>query len=252
MRRGARSVLSDLRHSGSAKALFPRSTGSALDAVLLNTAGGITGGDQFAYRAAAGPNAWVRISTQAAERGYRAAPGEIGRVDVSLAADAGATLHWLPQETILFDGAALERRYEATLDASARLLAVEGVVFGRAAMGERVVDLRLNDQWRVRRDGRLVFADALRIDGDADQLLTRTAVAGGARALSLMLYVGDDARQKLEPLRAVLPETAGASCPRPDVLVARILAEDGYRMRSTLIAALSLLGDAPPPKMWMF
>jgi urease accessory protein len=136
-----------------------------LDATLLNTTGGITGGDRFAWRATAAPGAWLGLTTQAAERAYRARPGETGQVAVTLELAAGARLDWLPQETILFDRSALERRLEADLCGNARLLVVEPVVFGRAAMGERIGAIRFVDRWRIRRDGRLVHAEATRIEG---------------------------------------------------------------------------------------
>lgn len=254
-RRGTRTVLATLRHGGSAKALFPRRVSigpeqGALDAVLLNTAGGVTGGDRFVFEAAAASGAWLRISTQAAERAYRAAPNETGQVEVRLRAEAEARLDWLPQETILFDGAAIRRRFEVDLAAGARLLAVEPLIYGRTAMGEEVRDLRQSDQWRVRCEGRLVYADALRLEGDAAATLDRPGVAGGARALATLLFVAPEAAQKLEAVRAQLPETAGASLIRDGVLAARFRARDGLCLRRALLPTLRLLAGAALPTVW--
>jgi urease accessory protein len=149
--RDGRSVIADLRHAGSAKALFPRGDHARLEATLINTTGGIAGGDEFSYAGTAGEGAWLGLTTQAAERAYRARGSEIGRMTVRLAAGTGGRIDWLPQETILFDGAALDRRLEADLAADAVLLAVEAVVFGRAAMGECLARIRFTDQWRVPR-----------------------------------------------------------------------------------------------------
>ena len=250
-RRDALTVLDKFRHSGSAKALFPGAPSERLDAVLLNTAGGVTGGDHFHYEAEAGDGAWLRLATQTAERAYRAIAPETGHLDVTLRARDNARLDWLPQETILFDGARLRRRITVDLAESARFLAVEALVFGRAAMGETVHSLALSDQWRVRRGGRLVYADALRLHGDAAAILARPGVANGARAMASMVYIGPDAAQRLDPLRATLPETAGASLIRDGVLAARLLAADGFRLRHAITAALAPLADAPPPKVWM-
>lgn len=264
VRRDAVSAIADLRHQGSAKALFPRTgvdrTGQArLEAVLINTAGGVTGGDRFSYRAAAEAGAWLRLSTQAAEKGYRAPPGPEGRIDNTLTLGPGARIDWLPQETILYDGAAISRRLEVEMAPGARLLAIEPIVIGRTAMGEAVQDLRFSDQWRVRRGGALIFADALRLSGDAGALMDRPALGAGARAMASLLYIGADAEQRLVPLRAVferladaphLTATGGASIIGEDVLTARLLAKTGYALRAALVQALAVLADAPPPKVW--
>lgn len=244
--------LAQLRQSGSAKIFLPKGDAppGALDALFLNTAGGVTGGDRFAYSGAAGPGAWIRLATPAAERAYRAMKGQSGALDVALSAEAGARIDWLPQETILFEGSALARRLDADLAPDARLLAVEPIVFGRAAMGERLTRIHFSDQWRVRRGGALVFADALRLSGPMEATLRARALLAGAGAMASVLYVGHDAEQRLAPLRANLPATAGASLIRPGVLVSRMLAESGYALRRALIPMLELLGRAPLPKVW--
>jgi urease accessory protein len=247
--RRSRSVLADLRQEGSAKARFPRGEGPMLDAALLNTAGGITGGDRFAWHAAAAPGAWLGLTTQAAERAYRARPGETGRVTVALELGPGARLDWLPQETILFDRSALERRLDADLGGDARLLVVEPVVFGRAAIGERITAIRFLDCWRIRRDGRLVHAEATRINGSAD-LLARPALLGGSGAMASVLLAGEDAGALLAPVRRLLVGEAGASLVRPGVLTVRILAPDGWELRRRLTPVLETLRQAPLPSMW--
>lgn len=158
------SRLSDLRQQGSLRALFPRGTGPAVEAVLLNTAGGLTGGDVMSVAAHAAPGTRLRLSTQAAERIYRAIEGTQARAEVRLQAEGDGRIDWLPQETILFDGARLDRRLLADLAPEATCLLVEPLVFGRLAHGEEVRTGRLRDRWEVRRGGRLVFADALTFD----------------------------------------------------------------------------------------
>lgn len=245
-----RTRIADLRQAGSLKALFPRSQGDALEMVFLNTAGGLTGGDRMQTAVAADAGAHVVISSQAAERGYRAERGQVARVTVRLSAGPGARIDWLPQETILFDGAALDRRLSLDLHPGARALVVEPLILGRAAMGEVVHDLSFRDRWDVRQGGRLVFADALRVAGDAAAVFDRPGVAGGARALAGVLYAGPDAAARLDPVRAVLPATAGASLVRDGLLFLRVLAADGFLLRRDLIPALELLGGAALPKVW--
>ncbi|MEL6478630.1 MAG: urease accessory protein UreD [Pseudomonadota bacterium] len=247
---GGASRLDRLRQSGSAKALFPKGAGDEVQAVLLNTAGGVTGGDRFSYRGTAASGAALTLTTQAAERAYRAKPGETGQVEARLDAGAGARIDWLPQETILFDGARVTRRLEVDLAEDATLLAVEPLIFGRIAMGEALQQLTFTDHWRVRRSGRLIYADALRLVGEGEALIARPFTFAGARAMASILYTGPEAEARLAPLRATLSATAGASLIRPGVLVARVLAEDGFQLRRSLIPALRCLRGGALPKVW--
>jgi len=245
-----RSRIAALRLSGSLKLLFPRAAGDPLEAVTLNTAGGLTGGDRMRLTVEAGPGAHVTMTSQAAERAYRATARQVARVDVRLAAGPGARVDWLPQETILFDGAALARRTAVALAGDARFLAVEALVFGRAAMGERVGRLDLSDRWEIRRDGVLVAADAVRIAGDAAGLMARAGAGGGAGAVATLFLVAPEAEGYLAPLRAVLGAAGGASLVRPGVIVARAVAGDSHLLRKVLVPALEGLAGAALPRVW--
>ncbi len=247
--RGA-SHIKTLRQSGSLKALFPRPVGAALEAVFLNTAGGLTGGDRMQIEAEVEAGAHLTLSSQAAERAYRAAKDDRARVTLALKVGPGARIDWLPQETILYDGAALDRNLQADLARDGRLLLVEPIIFGRAAMGETVRSGLLRDHWRVRRAGELVFADVLRLQGDIAATLTRAGIAGGAGAMASVLYVGPDAAARLTGLRQLLPDTAGCSLIREGVLFSRMLAGDGFALRAVLIPAVEYLSAAPLPKVW--
>lgn len=251
LRHGAETRLADLRLQGSMKLLFPRpAPARPFEAVMLNTAGGLTGGDRMAVQAAAGPGARLTLSTQAAERAYRAPPGTGAEVTVRLTAGPGAVLHWLPQETILYDGAALSRRLTADLSGDATLLLVEPLVFGRRAMGERLHGADLTDRWEIRRDGRLVAADALRLSAMDEATLDCPAIAGPARAAATVLLAAPGAEARLPAIRALLPVTAGASTPRDGVLFIRILAPDGHALRRALEPLLTALTGAALPRVW--
>lgn len=249
-RDGGRTRLATFRQQGSLKVLWPRGGPGPLEAVVLNTAGGLTGGDRMALDAAAGPGAHLVLTTQAAERAYRAQPGQEARVETRLRAAVGARIDWLPQETILYDGAALHRCWRAGIEADASLLAVEPLILGRRASGERVTRLALRDRWELRRDGRLVLADAIRLEGDAEAAFDRAAVGGGARALATILFAGAAAEVLLPGLRACLPATAGASLVREGVLFARLLAADGFALRAALVPAITHLTGRAVPKVW--
>ncbi len=244
-RRGPDTVIDTLRQTGSLKALFPRNAPQALQAVFLNTAGGLTGGDRMVIEAAATDCAHLVLSSQAAERGYRAQPGQVARVETRLMAGPGGRVDWIPQETILFEGAALDRRLHVDLAQDATALIVEPVVFGRMAMGEALHDLLFTDQWRVYRGGRLVFADAVRLIGDAHAALQRKAIGAGAAAMATVLFAAPDAARSLP-----LPDTAGASLIADDVLLIRFLAPDSFALRRDLITVIEALTSAPIPRVW--
>ena len=133
------------------------------------------------------------VTTAAAEKVYRTLAPD-ATIDVKLAVGAGGSLAWLPQETILFDRARLKRSIEIDLAGDARLLLAEAVVFGRAGMGEAVEDCSLFDRWRLRRDGALIHAEAMRLDGAVAAKLAEPAVAKGGIAVATVLVVpGDEA-----------------------------------------------------------
>ena len=243
--------LAGLRQAGSLRTLFPRHDGTALQVVLTNTSGGVTGGDRFRTEIAVSDAATVTLTTQAAERAYRAQPGETGRIDTALTARDTARINWLPQETILFDGCALERRLSLQLDRDASALVVEPVVFGRTAMGESVTRGAFGDRVEIRRDGAVQFLDRTRLTGDIAATLQRPGVGGGAGAMALVIFAAPRAEAKLDPLRALLPPEGGASLVRPDLLVARLLAPDAFDLRRSLIPVIDALHEDTLPRPWM-
>ena len=238
-----------LFQDGCAKIRLPRDAQAAsLEAVMINTSGGLTGGDRLEWTAEAHAGARLTLTTQACEKIYRAASG---RAEVRLRLDAGpgAAIEWLPQETILFEAGALDRRLDADLAEDARLLAVEAVVLGRTAMGERVRRGRMRDSWRVRRAGRLVFADELRLEGDLDHQGAGPATLAGACAFATLLLVADDAERALQPVRTALGPAGGASA-FDGKLIARVVAKDGLALRRALVPALEALRGARLPRVW--
>lgn len=242
------SALDGLRSSGAMRAVFPRRTG-ALEAILINSSGGLTAGDRIEIEATAGAGAQLTLTTQAAERAYRA-EGGWARVATRLTARTGARLFWLPQEMILFRGCALDRSLHIDLDRDARLLLVEPVLFGRAAMGERLDTARLRDRIEVRRTGRPLYRDALRLEGDVQGRLARPAIAAGCAAMASLVLVAPEAEAHLAPVRALLPETGGASLLQPDVLALRLLARDGFELRRHLLPVLDRLSGGTLPTSW--
>lgn len=230
---------------GSAKARFAVPD----EAVLINTAGGVTGGDEFRWDIRAGRGAHAIITTQACERFYRS-HNIAAHIATVLKAEAKARIDWLPQESILFDGAHLNRTLEADLAPDARLLAVEAYIVGRMAMNERSVSGGLKERWRIRRDGRLIFADNLALKGSLTAHLDKRAIGAGGRAFATLLLCAPDAEKFAGRVRALLDvPNAGVSI-FDGKLIARIVTGDGYSLRRLLIPLLELLKGATLPKPW--
>ena len=239
--------------------LTPRPENGVPEAVLANLAGGIAGGDRCLISVKAGPGAEAVVSGQAAERIYRAidVPAE-WTTQLTLA--SGTVLEWLPQETILFDGARLNRCMNVRMKGDARLLAVETLVFGRAAHGERVAGGGLADRWRIDRDGRPVWRDALCLrDRAFGQAATTTASLGGSRVLATLIYAAPDAPERMELLRRLLGHMstfAGASHVR-GLAVVRFLAREAGIFKRELadfigtFRASVLDRLALPPRVWL-
>ena len=247
--RSGRTEISELFQDGSAKLRMPRSHGGAAEAILINMAGGLTGGDRFATTIEVERGADLVVTTQAAEKIYRRLD-DFGLIETNLAVAPGARLDWLPQETILFDQSALKRSFTVELDDGATFLAVESVVLGRRAMGERVESGHFHDRWRIRQGDKLLFADDLRLDGAIDSIAAGQASLGGKAAMATIIYVGGDCQRYLDALRDVIGANGGASA-FGGKLIARLVAEDGLALRRVLIPAISLLReDVALPKAW--
>lgn len=250
-RRDAQSVIADFRASGSLKMLFPHGSAPALNAVFLNTAGGMTGGDRFAIDACAEVGARLTLTTQAAERIYGAVDPKPAQLTTRLTAQQGARIDWLPQETIFFDRGTLRRTLDVDLASDAAFLMVEPLVFGRQTMGETVTTASFADDVRVRRDGTLIFADAVRLNGNIHDALQGLATAQGCIAMASLLYAAPDAEAHLHSLQDLMPATGGVSLIRDGVLFARIFAPDSYLLRQAMVPVIQHLHGGPLPKTWM-
>ncbi len=247
-------VLRRLAQSGSGRLLFPRVAGGLRDAVVVNTSGGLAGGDSFEVTAAAGPGAHLTLTTQAAEKIYRSTDLP-ARMETRLDLAHGAALHWIPQEAILFDQARLTRRLEVEMPADASLLVAESVVFGRTERGEAMRDGHFDDRWRIRRDGRLIFAEQSLFSGDIAAQLARPSVAQGGVAICAALYVAPDAEARADDMRAAMQEVAGAQggiSAWNGMLALRCVAEDGFMLRQRLAVLLRRLRGLDNPSVWQF
>lgn len=256
-RADGRVALDQLHQSGALKLLFPQGR-PPLEAVMVNTAGGITGGDSLAVEAQAGAGSQLTLTTQAAERAYRAQPGQTGRMQSRLEVAAGARLNWLPQETILFQDSDYARTLRADLAEDARLLLVEPLVLGRAAMGEQLTSARFSDRIEIVRAGRRIYHDAIRLSGNVAAQMARPGIAGvldaPCGALATVIFAAPEAEAARDWIRAALPDggaaLGGVSLLAPDLLHLRLLATDSFVLRQSLLPLLDRLPEGGLPRCW--
>jgi urease accessory protein len=247
---GGRTRLAEFFQEGAAKIRLPDTFDNSMEAVIINTAGGLTGGDRMDWSIIAAPGTRIDVTTQACEKIYKASVGT-AEISTVIKVGAGARVDWLPQETILFDRASLARRLDVDLDETGEFLAVEAVLLGRKAMGEAMVSGLFRDRWRIRRAGRLIHAEDLRLEGEVAKLTARGAVLGGKVAFATVLYAGPSAEAYLAKIRPLLEGHIGGASHWKDKLVVRLAAADGFALRKILIPVISVLRNgAPVPKVW--
>jgi urease accessory protein len=237
-----------LHEAGSLRVRCPGAPAAELEAVLINTAGGVAGGDRFALDIAAGKDTRLVVTTAAAEKVYRSL-GSDSTIDVKLDVASGASLAWLPQETILFDRARLARSIEVSVATDAKLFMAEAVVFGRTGMGETVQEGALTDRWRVRHGGKLVYAETVRLDGAIAQRMAAAAAAKGGAAIATVLIVpGDEAVvAAIRAMQQPFYGEVGASAWN-GIAAVRLVAADGAALRRDLIRVMTAVRALP--RIW--
>src|ERR1700760_3488318 len=241
----------ELHEAGSLRVRFPSPEDEGLSAVLVNTAGGIAGGDRFDIDIASADEARLTVTTAAAEKIYRA-NGPAASLNVTLRAEGCSHLSWLPQETILFDRTRIHRRFDISLSESASPLLCEIVVFGRLAMGERMREGEFLDHWRLRRGGKLIFAENIRLDGDIGAKFANPAIAKGGVAIGTALIVpGDEAL--LDRIRELAPSFGGevGVSAWNGFAMARFCAQDAARLRADMMAVLGRACSTALPRLWL-
>ncbi len=243
-----------LFQEGAAKVRLPKDDRAPWpEAVLINTAGGITGGDTFSFHVACEAKAHATVTTQASEKIYRSL-GTDAVIKTDIVVGPGAMLEWLPQETILFHGGRLRRETSVSLAKNARFLGLEATVFGRTAMGEVVRSGSFHDRWRVRRGGQLIFADDTRLEGAIAQQLNRPFLLNGHRAVATLLYVGPDAEDLAVDIQHIASRATGlcGASAWEGVMVVRFLNVTGQKLRADLTFVLDTVRSGRAlPKVWL-
>jgi urease accessory protein len=238
--------------------VFPRIGDDLVkEAVIINSSGGIAGGDRLEIEVVALNNASVAITTQAAEKVYRALDRP-ARIGTRLKACGTAKLAWLPQETIVFNQARICRQTEIDLCSGAELIALEWLVFGRAARGEEVTSGHISDSWRIKRDGHLIWADGFRVSDEVFAQLHRKALLSNWKAIGTLIYFGPSLDKRLRILReiAALLDCHCAATIVGAIIIVRVAAAASSDLRRGLRSLLEQfsreLGPGPfgVPKMW--
>lgn len=240
---------SRIREEGPLRVRCPGQPSAELEAVILNTAGGVAGGDRFDLDISVASQARLVVTTAAAEKIYRALDSD-AVITIDLKVATGAALAWLPQETILFDGARLARTIRVDLDRDARLIACEAIIFGRSGMRETVRHGRLLDRWRVYREGRIVHAEAARFEDDIAATLAAAAVANGGSAFATVLIVPAD-ELVLSAVRGLRVAGEVAASAWKGLLAVRLCAANGAALRRDLVAVLNAVRGGALPRLWL-
>ena len=242
-----------IAESGSMRIRLPRGSEQGIDAVIVNTAGGIACGDSFEAEIEAADGAFITVTTPAAEKVYRS-DGPVSHMLTRLRVGSQARIDWMPQETILFDQAKLARRLDADIAEDSSLSVFEAVVFGRATRSETISDGLFSDRWRIRRAGSLAYADTFRLAGPISATLKKPGVANEARAVATFLHVAPDAEARLESIRALLLNDAdgeAAASAWNGLLVVRFSAVTIERLRVATMRFLIEFRSAPLPRVWL-
>jgi len=259
IRKQDENVIRRLYQSGCGRVRFPAIDHAHLpEAVLINTSGGLTGGDVMKYRITVEAEAGLTVTGQAAEKIYKSL-GDPVHIKSDIAVGEGAYLEWMPQETILFDRSHLDRRNQVELADGATFLGVEANIFGRTAHGEVLQDITIRDGWRIRRGGRLVWVDRFRFEGNAHEELARPALLNGAIAIGTMICAATNASARVDEMRELakdMESRIGITALDKDLLIVRIMDENAARFRVHLMNIIRNLrnglrgGDFSMPTVW--
>jgi urease accessory protein len=233
---------------------------------LLHPPGGIVGGDRLRVEARVDDGAHALLTTPAATKVYRTA-GPAAAQECALSVADGGVLEWLPQETILYDGADVTLATEVRLHGAARFLGLDLLCFGLPARQDPAdagfARGRCRQAIEVWRDGRPLVLERGRFDGDG-AVHASTWGLGGAPVLGTFIAspAPPDSAEVLAAVRArarLLPagELASATVlANGDALVCRYVGASAERARGFLRdawadARSTLLGRAPsPPRVW--
>ena len=243
------SKIKSLFQQGSTRALFPRRA-KGLECIMINTSGGLTGGDKFSNSIICEGDSHLTISTQGCERIYKSGDGTAAMVENIVTVKNSSRVYWLPQETIIFDQGRIKRHLKVELSSEAEALIVEPVIFGRLAMGETDISGHFEDKIEIHVDGKITYLDKTRLTGEISKTLKRPAVLNGSAATAILIFKSETAKSFLNFVREQLNAQSGASLINTSFMVARFVAPTGYELRKMLLPVINKITDENLPKTW--
>lgn len=242
--------LEHLYQAGCLKALIPKNYSEVPDVILINTAGGITGGDELKIQAHIGERVNVCLTTQTAERVYKTCQG-IGKIEVELDLKNSSKLDWIPQETILFDKSAIKRSIKVNMLEHSHLFMVESIILGRQAMNECVTSNLFIDRWEILRNSKPIYIESLKLSNANE--LSGLATLGKNKALATILYIAPDSEERLGQMRRLIVDSDvfGAATAWGGKMVVRLISECPRLLRLALIYIITEFRGRSLPRVWL-
>ena len=243
------SKIKSLFQQGSTRVLFPRRA-KGLECIMINTSGGLTGGDKLSNSIICEGHSHLTISTQGCERIYKSGDGTAAMVENIVTVKNSSRVYWLPQETIIFDQGRIKRHLKVELSSEAEALIVEPVIFGRLAMGETSISGHFEDKIEIHVDGKIAYLDKTRLTGEISKTLKRPAVSNGSTATAILIFKSETAKSFLNFVREQVNAQSGVSLINTNFMVARFVAPTGYELRKMLVPVINKITDENLPKTW--
>ena len=220
--------------------------------VLVNTAGGLTGGDEFELRVGANGDTHLTVSTQTAERVYRALGSQNADIRAKMTVTGAATLTgYRRKQFCLMDR--FSRHLDIQMDENTNFLASEMMVFGQTAMQKALRQGRVRDQWRIWRDGRLIHAEAFRLDGQIMEKLHHKASSASKVCFATTIYISCDAEAKAGAVRGFFhsfTDVQTAVSAWKGKLVIRSLSNDTATLKKLLAQFIEQFRQMANPRVW--